>query len=105
LENVIKRAIILTKGSVISPELLFEGTEIPVFSKTPDTSSRLGTYLNQDIISREGEIFKLAGEEFEKDLLKWALIKTGGNQVKAAKILGISRVMLHERIEKYGLKG
>ncbi|MDP3398558.1 MAG: sigma-54 dependent transcriptional regulator [Bacteroidales bacterium] len=104
LENVIKRAIILTKGSVIGPELLFEETELSAASNKPD-SIRLNTYLNQEIISKEGEIFKLASEEFEKDLLKWALAKTGGNQLKAAKILGISRVMLHERIEKYGLKG
>ncbi|HCT93503.1 MAG: hypothetical protein A2X19_01455 [Bacteroidetes bacterium GWE2_39_28] len=103
LENVIKRAIILTKGSVIGSELLFEETGPSVAINKPD-SSRLDKYLNQKIISKEGEIFKLAGEEFEKDLLRWALAKTGGNQLKAAKILGISRVMLHERIEKYGLK-
>ena len=103
LENVIKRAIILTKGSVIGSELLFEETGPSVTINKTD-SSRLDKYLNQEIISKEGEIFKLAGEEFEKDLLRWALAKTGGNQLKAAKILGISRVMLHERIEKYGLK-
>ncbi len=104
LENVIKRAIILAKGSVIGPELLLEGTERPV-STLKTELPRLNSYLSEDIIIKEGEIFKLAGEEFERDLLKWALAKTGGNQLKAAKMLGISRVMLHERIEKYGLKG
>ncbi len=103
LENVIKRAIILSKGSVIGPELLLEGAEKHIVTEN-SVKERLSSYLTDDIKLKEGEVFKLAGEEFEKDLLKWALAKTGGNQLKAAKILGISRVMLHERIEKYGLK-
>ncbi|UCD84783.1 MAG: helix-turn-helix domain-containing protein [Deltaproteobacteria bacterium] len=35
-------------------------------------------------------------------LIKRALEKTEGNQVKAAKLLGISRNTLRNRIEKYG---
>ena len=103
LENVIKRAIILAKGNIISPNLLFEGVEKPVTQYTPERSN-LFAYLNQQIIENEGEIYKLAIEEFEKDLLQWALSKVGGNQLKAAKLLGISRVMLHERMVKYKLK-
>jgi DNA-binding NtrC family response regulator len=103
LENVIKRAVILAKGSVISPDLLFEGVERQVLQSTPERS-RLSAYLNANIISNEGEVYKLAIEEFEKDLIVWALTKTGGNQVQTAKLLGISRVMLHERIEKFKLK-
>jgi len=103
LENVIKRAIILAKGNVISPNLLFEGIEKPVTQNAPE-KSKLFAYLNQQIIENEGEIYKLAIEEFEKDLLQWALSKVGGNQLKAAKLLGISRVMLHERMVKYKLK-
>ncbi|OFY34728.1 MAG: hypothetical protein A2X17_08195 [Bacteroidetes bacterium GWF2_41_61] len=103
LENVIKRAVILAKGSVISPDLLFEGVERQVLQSSPERS-RLSAYLNANIISNEGEVYKLAIEEFEKDLILWALKKTGGNQVQTAKLLGISRVMLHERIDKFKLK-
>jgi DNA-binding NtrC family response regulator len=103
LENVIKRAIILSKGNVIEPELLFEGFEKFV-AQDPNDKSRLFAYLNSSIMLNEGNIFKLAVEEFEKDLLSWALSKTKGNQAQASKILGISRVMIHERLEKYGLK-
>jgi len=103
LENVIKRAVILAKGSVITPDLLFEGVEKQVALSSPERS-RLSAYLNLQISSSEGEIYKLAIEEYEKDLIEWALTKTGGNQVQTAKLLGISRVMLHERLDKYRLK-
>jgi len=45
LENVIKRAVILAKGSVISPDLLFEGVERQVLQSSPERS-RLSAYLN-----------------------------------------------------------
>lgn len=103
LENVIKRAVILAKGNIISPDLLFEGIEKPAIKNLPERS-KLFEYLNQEIVASEGEIYKLAIEEFEKDLLQWALLKVGGNQLQAAKLLGISRVMLHERMIKYKLR-
>jgi two-component system nitrogen regulation response regulator GlnG len=103
LENIVKRAIILAKTNTIASHGLFEGvdTQKPI---PAHESLRLMSYLTAEIIERQGEIYPLAVIEFEKDLLFWALSKTNWNQVQAAKILGISRVMLHERIEKYNLK-
>lgn len=102
LENVIKRAAILSKGNVIYPDQLFEGVE-NISIQNPIEKSRLFMYLTQQIISSEGEIYKLSTDTFEKDLIEWAMLQTKGNQVKAAKLLGVSRVMLHERLVKYGL--
>jgi len=42
-------------------------------------------------------------EKIEKFLIQKALSETKGNQVQAAKLLGISRNTLRHRIEKYGL--
>lgn len=103
LENVIKRAIILAKGNIISSNLLFEGIETFEIQNVPD-KSKLFAYLTQQTIASEGDIYRLAIDEFEKDLFQWALSKVGGNQLQAAKLLGISRVMLHERMIKYKLK-
>jgi DNA-binding protein Fis len=33
-----------------------------------------------------------------------ALLETGGNQVQAAKLLGVTRATLRKRIEKFGIK-
>ncbi|PKP41978.1 MAG: hypothetical protein CVT95_12640, partial [Bacteroidetes bacterium HGW-Bacteroidetes-12] len=93
---------ILSKGNIIYPDQLFEGVEKTLIEK-PIEKNRLFMYLTQQIISREGEVYRLSTDEFEKDLIEWAISQTKGNQVKAAKLLGISRVMLHERLGKYGL--
>jgi DNA-binding NtrC family response regulator len=103
LENVVKRAIILTKGNVINPELLFEGIE-KKSTHSPIGHDRLSNYLSESISVNEGDVYKLVVDELERDLIKWALDKTNWNQAQAAKLLGISRVMIHERIEKYELK-
>lgn len=102
MENTIKRAMILAKANVITPELLSNefSQELPEIG----IESGLEHYLSKEIQKREGEIFELVTEALEKDLLRWALDTTDKNQAKAARLLGISRVMLHERIEKYKLE-
>ena len=41
--------------------------------------------------------------DLEKSLIEQALAQAGGNQVRAAKLLGLSRDALRYRMEKYGL--
>jgi two-component system nitrogen regulation response regulator GlnG len=40
----------------------------------------------------------------ERELIIQALVETSGNQVQAAKLLGITRATLRKRIEKFGIK-
>jgi DNA-binding protein Fis len=42
-------------------------------------------------------------EEVERDLVRQALEATEGNQVRAARLLGISRDALRSRMKKFGL--
>jgi two-component system, NtrC family, nitrogen regulation response regulator GlnG len=104
LENTIKRALVLSKGNVIMPQQIIEDNVNPA-AVEHHVSDRLANYLSDDMVGKEGEIFDLVSKALEKDLIKWALARTGNNQVKAAKLLGISRVMLHERMERFGLEG
>jgi DNA-binding NtrC family response regulator len=104
LENTIKRALVLSKGNVIMPQQIIEDNVNPA-AVEHHASDRLANYLSDEIVGKEGEIFDLVSKALEKDLIKWALARTGMNQVKAAKLLGISRVMLHERMERFGLEG
>jgi DNA-binding NtrC family response regulator len=39
-----------------------------------------------------------------KDLIQQTLIISGGNQIKAAKILGVSRAKLRYRMEQLGIQ-
>lgn len=43
-------------------------------------------------------------EEAEKQLVRQALEKTGGNIQRAAALLGLSRPALYRRMEKYGIE-
>ena len=40
----------------------------------------------------------------ERELVIQALIETQGNQVQAAKLLGITRATLRKRVEKFGIR-
>ena len=40
----------------------------------------------------------------ERELIIQALHETQGNQVHAAKLLGITRATLRKRVEKFGIK-
>jgi DNA-binding NtrC family response regulator len=42
-------------------------------------------------------------KNLEKDLVQQALDQAGGNQVHAARLLGISRDALRNRMKKYGM--
>ena len=42
--------------------------------------------------------------EFESKLIKSALVKSAGNQRKAAQILGIKSTTLHQKIKTHGIK-
>lgn len=44
-------------------------------------------------------------EALERDLIRQALSRTGGNKTRAARLLGLSRDTLRYRVEKYGLEG
>ena len=51
-------------------------------------------------VDRESE--RIDMEELERDLVVQALERSGGNQSRAAQMLGMSRDQIRYRIEKYG---
>ena len=42
--------------------------------------------------------------EFEADLIRSALVKTGGHQAQAARLLNIKPTTLHEKMKRYGIQ-
>ncbi len=92
LKNVIERALILQDGGTIEPELL----PVRVRGSQRDTQ-RLPSSLSS--FPPEGiDLY-----EVEEELIRQALIRAGGNQTKAARLLSITRDTLRYKVKKYGL--
>jgi DNA-binding NtrC family response regulator len=91
LENVITRAIVLAPGGVNTPECI----QFP--RRTPATH---GVWLDQ-LPHREGywNIIRTV----EAQLLRAALRDAQGNKAEAARILGIQRRLLYEKMAEFGL--
>lgn len=103
IENVIKRAIVLSKTNVIADELITEEFKLLENKENSNNYTFLPSLTKSFIDEQQGHLYEKVISETEKALLQQVLTITYGNQVQAAKILGISRIMLRERIEKYNL--
>ena len=125
LENVVRRAMVLCNGSIVSTDHLDFGpatqayiapetvavapmpSALPTISMPVQSSPQASsTDLDMDnIIDRllsSGKASLI--EDMERLLIGRALEKLNGNQLQTAKLLGITRNTLRSRIEKYGLK-
>ena len=56
------------------------------------------------LTSKRGEIYPKVIADTEKILIEKALERSFGNQIVAAKILGINRNTLHSKIKKLGIE-
>ena len=69
---------------------------------TPKASSNTAETENGESVfalPRKGVVL----DDLIKDLIQQALALTGGNQVRAAKLLGLTRGTLRYRLDKYGI--
>ena len=91
LENIIQRAVVMTRENMITLGDLHD--TVKGGEESDDLLPDAGTGdLNQKV------------EQLEKTLIRNALDKTGGNQVKAAELLNLSERTLRYKITKYGIK-
>lgn len=128
LENVVRRAMVLCNGSIISTDHLDFGPEAAgraasaVSAAQPAAPAESAPIMNgviasasasnggiefdmDNIVDRllnSGKVSLI--EDMERLLIGRALEKLNGNQLQTAKLLGITRNTLRSRIEKYGLK-
>lgn len=91
LKNVIQRAVLLSKGAELTPDLLPDRIRDPSGSEAraprEEHAIRLGMSL----------------EEVEKAYIKMALDSVSGNKVKAASLLKISRRTLYNKLKRFEL--
>ena len=106
LRNALARAAVLAPGDAILPGHLprevLEGTGRPGLSG----ESGLDRWLDQRIAQAPPEgIHEAVLEALERPLLAKIMALTEGNQVQAARRLGIHRTTLRAKLERYGLAG
>lgn len=90
LENIIERAVILTRGDTIT------------LNDLPMHVRGFQEELSQPVL-RKGTLPKQI-EGIEKTLIFDALKESGGNQTKAGKLLGITERNLRYKLKKYNIK-
>jgi DNA-binding NtrC family response regulator len=91
LENVIERATILCAGAAVTAECL------P--TRVDSSMGTAAAHLPDEDLS-----IKKAEDALERDLIRKALAKTGGNRTKAAKILEISLRSLLYKLKEFGIE-
>ena len=87
LENVLERAIILSKSDTIIPE------DFPEFLISP----------KEGVVVTDATGLKDALKEPEKNIILQALEQANWNRNETAKILGINRITLYKKMQRFGL--
>ena len=113
LENVLQRAVVVAKGgAVLRADLPPEVLANPLNRSTVEPLNRSTIQPFNDLTTSIRQLFAWARHEsklklipaVERELIVQALLETKGNQVQAAKLLGITRATLRKRVEKFKIK-
>ncbi len=103
LENMIKRACVLSTGAVIErKDLLLE--EERTYSIKDFLEEKLQRYLKDMTKAANCNLYDTVFSEMEKALITIVLKETSGNQLQAARVLGINRNTLRTKIREYKIK-
>jgi two-component system nitrogen regulation response regulator GlnG len=105
LQSVLKQALLRSTGPVLVPaflpELATQRATEP--AATPGAGSRLEALIEQRLRNGSQDLCEEARRELDRFLLPLVLRSTGGNQLQAARILGIARRTLRLRLRELGL--
>jgi DNA-binding NtrC family response regulator len=105
LESTVRRALLISPGFPITLTEV-ERSIVPSVFATKTNQSIAALAKESLARAAQGEPIKVYPEllaHFESELLTQAIALAGGNQVRAARWLGLSRFTLRERLRRFGL--
>lgn len=113
LQSVIREALIVSAGVTILPEFLSaELQRVAATEAEPDLPEtglpdpqwqELVDSVQEWLAAGQRDIYRRAREQFDRLLILGAMRKAGGNQNRAAEILGLSKVTLRARLRAMNL--
>ncbi len=103
LENAIERAAVVARGDTIRGDDLPDDVREPRASPAEVAGTVEHAVNILYALARKDPKFKII-PAVERELITRTLAETAGNQVQAAKLLGITRATLRKRVEKFGIQ-
>jgi two-component system nitrogen regulation response regulator GlnG len=107
LENVVRRALLLERGPVLTPRFL---DEFPVPGEGPVDGEEhaikrliVERLLVEELNWKRNDVHAQMTQRIERMLLRLVLRETEGNQVAASRVLGISRNTLRVKMAEHGI--
>ncbi len=105
LRNAVEHALVLSRGGTILPEHLPEPVLAGARRRPEEDAGAVRAIVERVLDAAPGAegVYERFLELFEAPLVAAVLKRTGGNQVRAARMLGIHRTTLRGKIERYRL--
>jgi two-component system nitrogen regulation response regulator GlnG len=107
LQGVLKQAILQGTGTILISAFLPESLRAPLESAAQDSGTEADFSFEAFVVQRLQDgattLSAEAHQHLDRLLLRLALRHTGGNQVQAARLLGISRQTLRAKSREFGI--
>ena len=95
LEHVIEHALAISRG----PAITLQDLPLDLLERAQDVYLCLGEEVVRFCLEgREAIDLQAVLHQVEREAIQWALHKSGGNQAKAAQLLGIPRTTLRDKL-------
>jgi len=105
LESVMKQSLLTARGNILLPEFvptLSAEESQSILVKNEETLSK--NFIAERLTAGSENLYAEAIATAERQIFSQVLAHTGGNQLKASCILGISRVTLRSKLKSLGIE-
>lgn len=102
LQNLVERLVVLVEGFTITSDDVRGALHDGAAFESAAATEAGGAELHADVVGRAGHLVRVV-REAERGALIRALERTGGNRTAAARLLGLSRTTLYQKMSECGL--
>lgn len=103
LQSVLKQAMLQATGSVLLPDFLPTASQAKTAAPEETGMGSVQAFVAQQLAASSENLYEETLHWLERQLLTQVLQHTGGNQRQAAKILGITRGSLRNKLRELGI--